>query len=65
MPLPMPSDRSLRALRTLGLAWLLLAAGAEPAMAYIGPGAGFAAAGSVLVLIGPFLLQGAVRAHSR
>ncbi len=31
-------------------------AGASPALAYIGPGAGFAAAGSVLVLLGTFLL---------
>jgi len=29
---------------------------AEPALAYIGPGAGFAAAGSLLVLLGTFLL---------
>jgi hypothetical protein len=29
---------------------------AAPASAYIGPGAGFAAAGSVLILLGTFLL---------
>ena len=56
MPSYTPSNRSQRALRMLGLVWLFLAASAEPAMAYIGPGAGFAAAGSVLVLAGTFLL---------
>lgn len=35
------------------LAWM---AASPPALAYIGPGAGFAAAGSVLVLLGTFLL---------
>jgi predicted AlkP superfamily phosphohydrolase/phosphomutase len=37
----------------VGLVWIV---GAQPALAYIGPGAGFAAAGSVLVLAGTFLL---------
>ncbi len=41
----------------LGLATLLgLALTAGPASAYIGPGAGFAAAGSVLILLSTFLL---------
>src|SRR5688572_3374222 len=54
------------ALRRLGVAVLLGAAFAPPALAhdvsagiplaYIGPGAGFAAAGSVLILAGTFLL---------
>ncbi|MEZ6015363.1 MAG: alkaline phosphatase family protein [Planctomycetota bacterium] len=34
----------------------LTALSAQPALAYIGPGAGFAAAGSVLVLLGTFLM---------
>lgn len=38
------------------LAAVALVAGSPPALAYIGPGAGFAAAGSVLVLLGTFLL---------
>ena len=45
--------------RTGRLLFLTAAAsvvGASPALAYIGPGAGFAAAGSVLVLLGTFLL---------
>jgi predicted AlkP superfamily phosphohydrolase/phosphomutase len=38
-------------------AWsVVLAAGAAPAQAYVGPGAGIAAAGTVLVLLGTFLL---------
>ncbi len=45
--------RSLRAVALGGLAAGLLA---SPASAYIGPGAGFAAAGSVLILLGTFLL---------
>jgi hypothetical protein len=41
-------------LLVVGLAvWVL---SAQPALAYIGPGAGLAAAGSVLVLLGTFLL---------
>ena len=43
----------------LALATVLAAAGpaaADPVLAYIGPGAGFAAAGSLLVLIGTFAL---------
>lgn len=35
---------------------LVLFASSQPALAYIGPGAGFAAAGSLLVLAGTFLL---------
>lgn len=35
---------------------LICSASATPALAYIGPGAGIAAAGSVMVLIGTFLL---------
>ena len=46
----------------LRLLWAGLAAVAlvAPAHAYIGPGAGFAAAGSVLVLLGTFLLAFAI-----
>lgn len=46
-------SRSLRAALIAGLG---LGLAAEPALAYIGPGAGFAAAGSLLVLLGTFLL---------
>jgi predicted AlkP superfamily phosphohydrolase/phosphomutase len=56
MPFTMSSSRFSRALRLGGLVGLVWVAGAQPAMAYIGPGAGFAAAGSVLVLAGTFLL---------
>ena len=45
-----------RKLRAAGLLGLILTLTAAPASAYIGPGAGFAAAGSVLVLLGTFLL---------
>jgi len=45
-----------RKLRAAGLVGLVLTIAAQPAAAYIGPGAGFAAAGSVLVLLGTFLL---------
>ena len=45
-----------RKLRAAGFLALVLALGAPPASAYIGPGVGFAAAGSVLVLLGTFLL---------
>ena len=44
-----------RLLRT-ALAGAAIAACSSPALAYIGPGAGFAAAGSVLVLAGTFVL---------
>jgi predicted AlkP superfamily phosphohydrolase/phosphomutase len=46
----------LRRLRRVLLCALVLAAGAAPASAYIGPGAGIAVGGSVLVLLGTFLL---------
>jgi len=46
----------LRLLRALALPTLALAFLAAPASAYIGPGAGFAAAGSVLILLGTFVL---------
>jgi predicted AlkP superfamily phosphohydrolase/phosphomutase len=46
---PRPIQRWLAAV-------LVLAVLASPAWAYIGPGAGFAAAGSVLILLGTFLL---------
>ena len=46
--------------RPLVAALLALVLAAEPAHAYIGPGAGFAAAGSVLVLLGTFLLAFAI-----
>jgi len=57
-----PSVRKLRLPRARGglIAALFLVASAEPALAYIGPGAGFAAAGSVLVLAGTFLLAFAI-----
>ena len=42
--------------RRLLLAALVLAGFSEPALAYIGPGAGIAAAGSLLVLAGTFFL---------
>ena len=45
-----------RDLRRLVLAALALAGLAQPALAYIGPGAGIAAAGSLLVLVGTFFL---------
>jgi predicted AlkP superfamily phosphohydrolase/phosphomutase len=45
--------RPLRLALGAGLALTLLC---EPALAYIGPGAGFAAAGSLLVLLGTFAL---------
>jgi predicted AlkP superfamily phosphohydrolase/phosphomutase len=44
------------ALRRFLLSALVLVGAAQPALAYIGPGAGMAAAGSVLVLLGTFLL---------
>jgi predicted AlkP superfamily phosphohydrolase/phosphomutase len=56
MPFSMPLNRFFSALRTWAFIGLALSIGASPAMAYIGPGAGFAAAGSVLVLLGTFLL---------
>jgi predicted AlkP superfamily phosphohydrolase/phosphomutase len=49
----MDSIRPSRPVFLAALAAVLLAA---PASAYIGPGAGFAAAGSVLILLGTFLL---------
>lgn len=49
------SSRTRTLRRCLG-ASLALVAASQPALAYIGPGAGFAAAGSVLVLAGTFLL---------
>lgn len=49
-----------RALRTVVATALVGAIGATPAFAYIGPGAGFAAAGSVLVLLGTFLMAFAI-----
>ncbi|MBL8861211.1 MAG: alkaline phosphatase family protein [Planctomycetes bacterium] len=45
-----------RPIQRLLAAGLVLAALALPAQAYIGPGAGFAAAGSVLILLGTFAL---------
>ncbi len=45
-----------RTVRPLLLAALGIALASPPALAYIGPGAGFAAAGSVLVLAGTFFL---------
>jgi predicted AlkP superfamily phosphohydrolase/phosphomutase len=45
-----------RALRLLVATALCCVIGAEPALAYIGPGAGFAFAGSALVLVGTFFL---------
>ena len=47
---------SLRPLLRLSCAALVLAGLAQPALAYIGPGAGIAAAGSLLVLVGTFFL---------
>ncbi|MCP3919815.1 MAG: nucleotide pyrophosphatase [bacterium] len=47
---------TLRRLLRPGLLALLVLASAPPALAYIGPGAGFAAAGSLLVLAGTFFL---------
>lgn len=46
----------LRILRSSSLSIGACVLMASPALAYIGPGAGFAAAGSVLVLLGTFLL---------
>jgi predicted AlkP superfamily phosphohydrolase/phosphomutase len=45
-----------RILRRFLLLVLILTGLSQPALAYIGPGAGIAAAGSVLVLLGTFLL---------
>lgn len=45
-----------RALRVILLTAMVCAASATPALAYIGPGAGIAAAGSMMVLVGTFLL---------
>ena len=56
MPFSTPLVRLLNTLRTWVLVGVTLSFVAEPALAYIGPGAGFAAAGSVLVLLGTFLL---------
>lgn len=50
------STKPSSAFRGAALVALALFASAPPALAYIGPGAGFAAAGSVLVLLGTFLL---------
>jgi len=50
----------MRSLRSPAAAILVACCLASPASAYIGPGAGFAAAGSVLVLLGTFLLAFAV-----
>ncbi len=44
------------ALQRILLSALVLVGASQPALAYIGPGAGMAAAGSVLVLLGTFLL---------
>ena len=46
----------IRALTRIAAASLAVASLTSPALAYIGPGAGFAAAGSLLVLAGTFLL---------
>ena len=48
--------RPQRALRFVSLTALLAAAGASPALAYVGPGAGIALGGAVLVMVGTFLL---------
>ncbi|MFT5285965.1 MAG: putative AlkP superfamily phosphohydrolase/phosphomutase [Planctomycetota bacterium] len=45
-----------RFLRLAALTVLVSAASATPALAYIGPGVGFAAAGSLFVLLGTFVL---------
>ena len=45
-----------RKLRLTYFTAVICAVGAAPSMAYIGPGAGIAAAGSVMVLVGTFLL---------
>lgn len=49
-----------RTVRTGVLAVLASALIAAPASAYVGPGAGFAAAGSVLILLGTFLMAFAI-----
>jgi len=48
--------KRLRLLRAVVLGVAAVALSAPPAQAYIGPGAGFAAAGSLLVLLSTFLL---------
>ena len=55
-PRPPAPGRAPRLLRLAALTLAAMTLGAQPAMAYIGPGAGFAAAGSVLVLASTFLL---------
>ena len=52
---PSPSRATGLLGRCVGVSLALVLA-SQPAMAYIGPGAGFAAAGSVLILAGTFLL---------
>ena len=52
-PVARPASRLLRVAPLTLLAFLFVS---PPAMAYIGPGVGFAAAGSVLVLVGTFFL---------
>ena len=53
---PVAVRRVTRALRLASLTLAALLFVSPPAMAYIGPGVGFAAAGSVLVLVGTFFL---------
>ena len=52
-PLPALPMRPLRPILAASIGLFLIQA---PALAYIGPGAGFAAAGSLLVLLGTFAL---------
>ena len=47
-------------IRRLALAAMVLGGLCQPALAYIGPGAGIAAAGSVMVLVGTFLLAAGI-----
>ena len=51
---------SLRRLHRLAIAGLALCWFSQPALAYIGPGAGIAAAGSVMVLVGTFFLAAGI-----
>lgn len=53
---PTTVRRAARPLRVLGLAAALALPVSAAPLAYIGPGVGFAAAGSVLVLVGTFFL---------
>lgn len=55
-PVHLRSSHCVRVLRSFALLALVASVLAAPAPAYIGPGAGFAAAGSLLVMLGTFAM---------